>query len=297
MVTGMKEEIFDLLSEDGTRLHLHSWQPLNTEMVVVVVHGMGGHSGYYRDSLAPYLTDQHVSVYAPDLRGHGKSDGIRGHTDTFSHFQKDVKAAVKFARLQHPGLPLILLGESMGTSIAINYVSSSKGLERPDGLILAACVIAPTVKPRITEVFRTCFYYVTNRQKIVIPITGREAEGIRDPAFVEVLKGDKAFTRKVSVRFLLEMTRHMNLAAKSHDLVDIPLLLMQGGKDITIKIRPTRSFFERISAKQKEMHIFPEAFHAILNDPDSHLVREVMLKWLGQQLEVFRQNRVEKLSV
>jgi alpha-beta hydrolase superfamily lysophospholipase len=264
---------------------------------MVIVHGMGGHAGYYRDSLAPYLTKNNIALYAPDLRGHGKSDGTRGDTDSFKHFQKDVKVVVKLARERHPGLPLILLGESMGTPIAINYTANSTGLERPDGLILAACVIAPTVKPHIDEVFRTCYYYLTNRRKIVIPITGREEEGIRDLEFVKVLKTDEAFTRKVSVRFLLEMTRHMNLAAKSHGSLDIPVLLMQGGKDITIKIQPTRAFFDRISAKHKEMHVFPEAYHAILNDPDSHLVREVMLKWLGDQLMAFRHRTPVQIPV
>ncbi len=293
----MKEELLDLLSEDGTRLNLHSWQPAQAELIMVVVHGMGGHSGYYRNSLAPYLTNHNVAMYAPDLRGHGKSDGTRGDIDTFGHFQKDVKAAVTFARERHPGLPLILLGESMGTPIAINYTANSTGLERPDGLILAACVIAPTVKPRIDEVFRTSFYYVTNRRKIVIPITGREEEGIRDLEFVKVLKTDEAFTRKVSVRFLLQMTQHMTLAAKSHNLLDVPVLLMQGGKDITIKIRPTTAFFERISARNKEMHIFPNAFHAILNDPDSHKVREVIINWLQRQSEAFRLKTVVTLPV
>ena len=276
----MLEKFFELVSAGNTRLHLHSWQALQPDKVMVMVHGLGGHAGYYRQSVAPYLTEKNVTVYAPDLRGHGLSTGVRGDIEDFQHLQQDVQAAVAFAREQHPGLPLVLLGESMGTPIAITYAAQATGLSRPEALILAACVVAPTVKPRLDEIFRTGYYFVTNRKKIIIPITGREEQGIRDLEFVQVLKTDPMFNRKVSVRFLLQMSGYMGQAARLHDRLTMPVLLMQGGTDITVRHRATRAFFERIAAADKEMHVFPEAFHAILNDPDSPKVRAIMLNWL-----------------
>jgi alpha-beta hydrolase superfamily lysophospholipase len=274
------EQIFELHSADGLRLHLHSWHAPQPDKVMVIVHGLGGHAGFYRDSVAPYLTTERVTIYAPDLRGHGRSAGMRGDIEDFEHLLRDVQAAVTFARQRHPDLPLILLGESMGTPLAITYAANSKDQHRPDGLILAACVVAPTIKPRLDEIFRTSYYFLTNRQKIAIPITGREEQGVRDPEFVQVLKTDPMFNRRVSVRFLLQMTGHMNQAARLHDHLTMPVLLMQGGKDCTVRHRATRAFFERIAATDKEMHVFPEAFHAILNDPDSPQVRATMLRWL-----------------
>ena len=276
----MIEKFFELASADSTRLHLHSWQALQPDKVMVMVHGLGGHAGYYRNSVAPYLTEKNVTIYAPDLRGHGLSTGVRGDIENFQHLQQDVQAAVAFAREHHPGLPLVLLGESMGTPIAITYAAQASGHSRPDALILAACVVAPTVKPRLDEILRTSYYFIANRKKISIPITGREEQGIRDLEFVRVLKTDPMFNRKVSVRFLLQMSGHMNQAARLHDRLTMPVLLMQGGKDITVRHRATRAFFERIAAADKEMHVFPEAFHAILNDPDSPRVRAIMLNWL-----------------
>jgi alpha-beta hydrolase superfamily lysophospholipase len=286
----MIEKFFELASADSTRLHLHSWQAPQPDKVMVIVHGLGGHAGYYRQSVAPYLTEKNVTIYAPDLRGHGLSTGIRGDIENFQHLQQDVQAAVSFAREQHPDLPLVLLGESMGTPLAITYAAHATGPSRPDALILAACVVAPTVKPRLDEIFRTGYYFVANRKKIIIPITGREEQGIRDLEFVQVLKTDPMFNRKVSVRFLLQMSGHMSQAARLHNRLTMPVLLMQGGKDITVRHRATRAFFERIAATDKEMHVFPEAYHAILNDPDSPQVRAIMLNWLervaAQKVEI-----------
>lgn len=277
----MFERTLDLHSYDETRLHVHSWQAEQADKILVVVHGMGGHGGYYRNSLAPFATLEGAVVYAPDLRGHGRSEGLRGDIDDFKHFQHDVDATIAYARSQHPGLPLFLLGESMGTPIAITYAATSQ--HRPDGLILVACVVAPTIKPRIDEIFRTTFYFTFNQRKIALPITGREEQGVRDLAFVQELKTDALFNRRVSVRFLTQMTRTMNRAAQMHDKLTMPVLLLQGGKDITIRHRPTRAFFERLAATDKEMHIFPNAFHAILNDPDSPQVRAKIFDWLQRQ--------------
>jgi alpha-beta hydrolase superfamily lysophospholipase len=282
---GYHEEQHQIYSADGTRLHAHYWGPsgLHPTRVMVIVHGMGGHGAYYRSSLAPYLAPRGVATYAADLRGHGLSDGPRGHIETFAELEQDVAATVRFARKRHPDLPFFLLGESMGTPLAIVHAATSPKELQPDFLVLAACVIAPTVKPRIDEVFRTPFYYLTNRRKVAIPITGREEQGVRDPDFVRVLKTDELFNRYISVRFLLSMTSTMNRAARLHTNLTMPTLILQGGKDITIRHKPTREFFKRIAATEKEMHVYPDAYHAILNDPDSPLVRARLLDWMERQ--------------
>ncbi len=276
------EETENLISADGTRLNLHCWLPFNSPVkrVFVIVHGLGGHAGYYASSLAPYLAPLGTAIYGPDLRGHGLSDGIRGDIESFAELEADISATVGWARERHPGLPLYLLGESMGTPLAIIHAATSEGLLRPDYLVLAACVVAPTITPRFDEVFRTSFYLATNRRKIALPITGREEQGVRDLEFVKVLKSDVLFNRRISVRFLLNMTKTMNRAAKLHHKLTMPTLVLQGGKDITVRHRPTRSFFNNIAAIQKEMHVFPDAFHAILNDPDAPQVRAKLLDWM-----------------
>lgn len=271
---------FDIHSSDGIRLYLHTWQSPQPNKVMVIVHGMGGHANYYNDSLADYMHDKNMSIYAPDLRGHGKSEGKRGDIDDFNMFLEDVKVAVKFARDQHPTLPLVLLGESMGTPIAVNYAATAQGSLRPDALALLACVVAPTIKPRVDEILRTAFYLAVNRKKPAIPITGREEEGIRDREFIKILKSDPLFNRFVSVRFLLDFAKFTSRAFNSAEQLSMPTIVMLGGKDITVRPRSTKKFFDRISNKDKEWYVFPDIFHSILNDPEGDLVRAQLAQWL-----------------
>lgn len=276
----MEKIDFNIKSTDGTRLHLHTWQTKKPEKIILVVHGMGGHADFYTDSLAKYVQDKNISIYAPDLRGHGRSEGIRGDIEDFHLFLEDVKAAVEFARLRHPDLPLLMLGESMGTPIATNYAASAQGYLRPDALILLACVVAPTIKPRLDEIFRTAFYTLYDRKKIVIPITGREHEGISDVEFIKVIKADPLFNRKVSVRFLMKLTAFTSKAYNSAPKLTMPTIVMNGEEDITVRLKATRKFFDNIASSEKEWHLFPGVFHSILNDVRSAEVRTELFAWL-----------------
>lgn len=280
----LREEVVRLTTQTGLKLHMHTWLPhYNPDKVVVMVHGLGGHGRYYATSVAPYLAPAGVAVYAPDLRGHGLSEGLRGDIESFAQFQEDVAAAVRWARLKHPELPLFLMAESMGTSIAINFVTQAEAELMPDGLILVACVIAPTVTPSVREVARTLWYLSTNRRKPAIPITGREELGIRDHEFIKVLKSDELFNKRVSVRFLTTMTRYMQQAARKPHAIKLPVLHMQGERDYTVRHRPTRAFFARLGSTDKELHYFPGAYHALLNDPAAPQVRARLLTWLERQ--------------
>jgi alpha-beta hydrolase superfamily lysophospholipase len=278
----MEKIDFNLKSKDGTRLHLHTWQTADPQKVIVIVHGMGGHADFYTDSLVQYIEGRNISVYAADLRGHGRSEGVRGDIENFDDYLEDVKAAVKFARERHPDLPLFLLGESMGTPIAVNYAATAQGIFRPDALMLLACVVAPTITPRLSEIFRFAFYSLYDRKKIVIPITGREHEGISDVDFIKVLKADPLFNRKVSVRFLMKVTKYTGKAFKSAAKLTMPTVVMVGERDITVRFKATRKFFDQIAATDKEWHLFPNVFHSILNDLRSAEVRARLFVWLDR---------------
>lgn len=280
---------YKLTNSHGQTLHLHGWfGATRPDKILLVVHGMGGHGGYYASSLAPFLPPTGIALYAPDLRGHGLSEGRRGDIETFNLYQDDVATVVRWVREKHPDLPLFLLGESMGTPIAITYAASAPADAKPDFLALIACVVAPTVKPHFDEVFRTLYYLARDRRRTTIPITGREEEGIRDLEFIKVLKGDELFNRKVSVRFLSGMSLHMRRASRLYLRLTLPVFMAQGGRDFTVRHPQTKAFFARIASPDKELHYFPEAYHALLNDPEAPQVRQRLLDWIKRKTGEFQ---------
>lgn len=102
------------------RLAGRTWEGADTDHVVLLAHGYGEHCGRY-DHVADALVAAGASVHAVDHVGHGKSDGDRVVVADFEHVVDDLHLADEQARAQHPGLPVVLIGHSMGGLIAARY--------------------------------------------------------------------------------------------------------------------------------------------------------------------------------
>jgi alpha-beta hydrolase superfamily lysophospholipase len=117
--------MFTFESEDGVQIHVHEWKPETPPRAVVqIAHGMGEHAGRYA-SLAAALTAQGYAVFANDHRGHGLSRHAEpGHLgdDGWNRLVGDMVTLSETVRERHPGLPLVLLGHSLGSFATQQYV-------------------------------------------------------------------------------------------------------------------------------------------------------------------------------
>lgn len=123
----MQEREGEFKGAGGLRIWYRSWRPQAARAVIVVVHGLGEHGGRYANLVAE-LVPRGYALYVPDLRGHGRSSGLRGHCDRFVDYVADLKSAVQEAQTQEPGLPLFVYGHSLGGLIVLRHA-----LERPQG--------------------------------------------------------------------------------------------------------------------------------------------------------------------
>ena len=123
----MIHDTFWLTASDRSRLFVNQWLPAAPlKAVILLAHGMAEHSGRYA-RLAEKLCDQGYGVYAPDLRGHGKTaeNGTLGHfadDDGWCKVVGDLASLNQHIGQQHPGAPIVLLGHSMGSYIAQAYL-------------------------------------------------------------------------------------------------------------------------------------------------------------------------------
>ena len=102
-----------------TNFYGQYWQAENTKAVVVLVHGMGEHSGRYHH-VAKKLTKNDFSVVAFDHFGHGKTSGKRGHNPSFEAVLDSVSNTIEKAKELFPKKPIFLYGHSMGGNVVIN---------------------------------------------------------------------------------------------------------------------------------------------------------------------------------
>lgn len=107
-------------------LYYQSWHPQAlVRAVLVVVHGHGGHSGIFTrlvEYLVEYLVDRDYVIYSFDLRGHGRSPGQRGYINSWAEYRADLAAFLKFVKTKESQLPLFLIAQSMGGTIALDYL-------------------------------------------------------------------------------------------------------------------------------------------------------------------------------
>ncbi len=115
------------VSSDGTCLFYRYWIPSgeeNPEYVVLLLHGIGLHSGRYEGTAAE-LNKSGIGVYAVDTRGHGLSCGKRGFIPTIAKENRDISAMLATIQQEHPNAKVFLMAESMGGIFALNYARTN----------------------------------------------------------------------------------------------------------------------------------------------------------------------------
>jgi len=134
---------------DGTRLCIHRWVATGrTQGHVLVVHGYADHAGRYAE-LASYLASSGFAVVAPDLRGHGRSEGRRGHLRNFEEYHADL--ATGWALLPATS-PRFVVAHSMGALVALDYLTlgaKNHDLQLPSATVVTSPFLALAIAPPV----------------------------------------------------------------------------------------------------------------------------------------------------
>lgn len=141
----MESADFTFQTVDGAKLHVSGWAIDNPKAVVHILHGMAEYGSRY-GRLAAALADAGYTTYAHDHRGHGKSinGDLVGHMadyDGWNRVVEDAHGVNREVAKRHPGVPLVLLGHSMGSFVAQQLL-----FEHPSDMI-ATCLSASNGKP------------------------------------------------------------------------------------------------------------------------------------------------------
>jgi len=151
----MRADTFTLQADDAARLFVYRWLPdegMPLEGVVLIVHGMAEHAGRYA-RLAEALTAAGWATYGGDLRGHGRTAagaedlGLFALSGGFRRVVRDLEQTVAHVRQEHPGLPVVLLGHSMGSYVVQGYLMAGGGAGAGGGDVQGAALSGTSGKP------------------------------------------------------------------------------------------------------------------------------------------------------
>jgi len=258
-----------------------SWMPTRPKAVVVIVHGLGEHSGRYAH-VAEALVNADCAVYAMDHRGHGKSGGPRTMIDRFAHTVDDIDHVVEIARREQPRKPMFLLGHSMGGALSLSYTLKNPG--KLFALILSGPAVAldgapPLMKP------------IAKFMSTVAPKAGLFAVDpslvSRDPATVADYAADPLNAHgKVPARTLGEIVKFVEILPAALPLIQLPLLAMHGSDDKLAGVAGSKMVVDRVSSKDKTLKVYDGLYHEIFNElpADRAIVLKDLTDWIGARI-------------
>ena len=269
-----------LLATDQTKLFYQSWHPdSEPRAIVIIVHGLGAHSGIF-SHMAEFLSDRQFAVYALDLRGHGRSQGRRGHINNWSEFRQDLNSFIQLVSTKENHLPIYLLGQSLGGTISLDYaLHDSKQLQ---GLILFSPALRVKIAPlksilgRLFSRLLPRFTMDTDSQPSTIACDLQVATSTTDDSWRHT---------KATARLATEFWRTAAwIEAHASDL-KIPLLILHGGVDQITLPETSLQLFADIVGADKERYEYPQGHHELQNDLECRNIFVDLLDWLERHLD------------
>ncbi|MFY0606108.1 MAG: lysophospholipase [Cyclobacteriaceae bacterium] len=269
-------EIDYFFSQDGLRLYYRHWECENPRSIVCIIHGLAEHSGRY-DHIAKHLNDSQISVFGIDLRGHGLSNGKRGHAKNFEVLLNDVEELLKVAREAHTEIPMYLMGHSMGGNIVANYVLK-KPVNELAGFILSSPWLKlafepPAWKDKLAKTVAGFWPSLTQPD-------GLDASDLsRDPQVVDDYKNDPLVHGKISAGLYIEGTNAAKNALENAVNIKIAGLVFHGSKDRIVDWNASKAFAE--SNDLISWKLIEGSYHEVLNDLDKDSVLSDITSWIS----------------
>ncbi len=267
--------------QPGVQVAAAGWNPERPKAIALLSHGHAEHLGRYSHVVSS-LADDGFAVYGADHRGHGRSTGTRALVMSFDQLVQDFHVLALYAQQRHSGLPIVLIGHSMGGLIALRYalrhqrmlaalVTSGPALIIDEGVPLPV-VFAGKIASKVAP-------------KVQLPRSRAErCELSREPMVRQHLDIDHRVWRgQARLR-----TAAMMLAAAEETRgrlgeITLPLLAMHGAEDRVTSPRGTELMRERVASTDKTVILWEGMRHEIFNAPERAEVIGTMQSWLADQ--------------
>ena len=269
-------------THDGLKLYLQAWTPDSPRASLLLVHGLGEHSGRYAP-LVERLVESGVAVFTFDGRGHGKS--ANGKPDAFfasyRDYLEDIDRLNEKVVGYFPGIPSFLFGHSMGGGLVAAYVIDYQ--PKAAGVILSS--------PAIKEAEGT--------SKALIAVSGLISKWLprlkalkldanrisRIPAEVQSYLSDPLnYTQPIPARTAHEVYQMMQSIQANAASFELPVLVVHGKADGLTNPKGSELFMEKAQSEDKTLKLFPGAYHELIHDLEAEEMIQTVVEWIGERV-------------
>jgi alpha-beta hydrolase superfamily lysophospholipase len=266
---------------NGCKLYYKTWLPeAHPKAALLIVHGAGEHIDRYQNVVSALLESGYALV-GYDQRGHGRSEGQRGHINSWKEYRGDLGEFIKMARQMLPDTPQFILGHSLGSLIVLDYL-----IYHPEGLsgaILSGTSLDPVdAAPPVQKFLAQLLSGIYPTFTLKIPLPGNSLS--RDPQVSQAYDQDPMVFWNRTARWGAESLKAIERIKNNSDQIKTPLLFLHGEKDPLVSAEGAQRYFERLSTADKTMRIYPDTLHEAHNDLDHQAVIADMQQWIASHL-------------
>lgn len=269
-MTTLPEKASSFKSQDGLKIFYRHYPSSNEKARLVIAHGLGEHSGRY-DNVIKKLFPRDISIWALDHRGHGQSDGPRGHISSFDEYLNDLGGMIGIAKTGiAENTKCFLLGHSMGGLIALMFAIQNPGAI--DGLIISSPGLGMKVKvPGFKVVMGKLMSSIFPSLSLGNELDPSKIS--RDKEVVKKYNEDPLRHGKISARWFTEFLAAMEKTNRLAPTLKIPILMQIAGDDHLVDAQASKAFYEKLIVEDKALNFYDGLYHEVYNELESDRIK------------------------
>jgi acylglycerol lipase len=273
-----KQTIEMVPSYDHVKLRLSKDYPSEQpKAVLIIAHGLSNHLGLY-DNFTKDLNKDQIAIYRYDHRGHGLSEGKRGYVKSFFEMVEDMDVIVKKAKAENPGLPVFILGHSMGGHVSALYGTKYPG--NVDGYILAAGVL------RYHQMNMGWLPRPEDPESYISTIEATHGT-LNLPGLKEIknlsVAGDTMSLKEVSVSLINAFKPGLEYLRDNSRKFTDPVLLVSGDADLYVVPQDAIDFYQQTNSKDNSLRLYNGIGHFLMNEQNGDIVTKDIAEWIKRR--------------
>jgi len=269
MITKNDLTEFNIIN-NNIKLNVITHKKINpVNKIMIHIHGLGSHFQSIYSCMNEIherfnlLSQHNILSYALELRGHGKSEGVRCHIDNFDDFISDLHSLIAEIKITYPTTPIYLFGESMGGAIAIKYTIKYPYVVSGVILLAPMCGMPKALEPPLYKAYSLIAVSYLFPTWGLIPY--KSADSCKYKEYYEAkIKNRYQYDAPLRLSMARECYYTMKWLNENKKKFITPFIVFHSKTDPITNIDNTRIFVDGCSVKNKKFVELEDGNHTLL---------------------------------